>query len=505
MAVLAEARQLLERAIASRDADAMVRAGAAALQAGMEAEAVGPVEETARAHPRDARLWLLLGFLHRSLEDLGSSSEALAKAEELLPNDPMVAQGHACARFDAGMPASKQFARAMHLCPGDRSILLQHAGALMAEGRKEAGIAEIEQELLRDPAWIEGHSALARVRWTQAEHDKFPATFERALGAAPRNVALWHAYTQALLLAGLHETVLTVVARARAASGDHRVFDAAEAVSRSELGQLEAAEALFRRLAPLREVPLLVHYLRFLLRAGRPKEAAQLGERFASGDASNQIWPYLSVAWRLLGDAKWEWLEGHPRFIGIYDIGDQLPPLTALAERLRGLHRNIHQPLDQSVRGGTQTEGHLFARAEPEIRKLRQAIVKAVQDHVAQLPEPQPGHPLLLRRRAPIRFSGSWSVRLTGGGRHVDHVHPAGWFSSALYIALPAEAQRGPREAGWLSLGEVGDLGVDLPPIRLIQPKPGRLVLFPSTMWHGTRAFEAGERLTVAFDVKRPD
>jgi len=24
-------------------------------------------------------------------------------------------------------------------------------------------------------------------------------------------------------------------------------------------------------------------------------------------------------------------------------------------------------------------------------------------------------------------------------------------------------------------------------------------------MWHGTRAFGAGERLTVAFDVKRPD
>jgi len=43
-----------------------------------------------------------------------------------------------------------------------------------------------------------------------------------------------------------------------------------------------------------------------------------------------------------------------------------------------------------------------------------------------------------------------------------------------------------------------------LPPIRTIEPKPGRLVLFPSTMWHGTRPFDAGERLTVAFDVKRP-
>ncbi|HYD23379.1 MAG TPA: putative 2OG-Fe(II) oxygenase [Croceibacterium sp.] len=40
--------------------------------------------------------------------------------------------------------------------------------------------------------------------------------------------------------------------------------------------------------------------------------------------------------------------------------------------------------------------------------------------------------------------------------------------------------------------------------MRTIEPRPGRLVLFPSAMWHGTRPFPAGERLTVAFDVARP-
>ena len=41
-------------------------------------------------------------------------------------------------------------------------------------------------------------------------------------------------------------------------------------------------------------------------------------------------------------------------------------------------------------------------------------------------------------------------------------------------------------------------------PLHLIAPRPGRLVLFPSFLHHGTRAFAAGERLTVAFDVN-PD
>ena len=115
---------------------------------------------------------------------------------------------------------------------------------------------------------------------------------------------------------------------------------------------------------------------------------------------------------------------------------------------------------------------------------------------------PRPAIPPCSARRAPIRFAGSWSVRLTGEGFHVNHVHPAGWISSAFYVALPEAAMGGDGPCR-LALDRRGaaELGLDLPPIRLIEPKPGRLVLFPSTMWHGTRPFATGERLTVAFDV----
>jgi predicted 2-oxoglutarate/Fe(II)-dependent dioxygenase YbiX len=42
---------------------------------------------------------------------------------------------------------------------------------------------------------------------------------------------------------------------------------------------------------------------------------------------------------------------------------------------------------------------------------------------------------------------------------------------------------------------------LDLPPLATFEPKPGRLVLFPSFLFHGTRPFTGGERLTVAFDL----
>ena len=96
-------------------------------------------------------------------------------------------------------------------------------------------------------------------------------------------------------------------------------------------------------------------------------------------------------------------------------------------------------------------------------------------------------------------------MRLAGQGHHANHVHPQGWLSSAFYVALPHEAERGGGEAGWLTLGQPQmGLGLDLAPVRTIEPKPGQLVLFPSTMWHGTTPFAHGERLTVAFDVAQP-
>ena len=500
----AQIRQMLQQAVESGDAGAMLSAGAGALRAGAEAAAVGPVETLLRAQPEHPQLWQLLGLLQRSLEDQAGAIHAFAKAAELAPDDAMIAHGHACVRYEAGLPAERQFERAMRLDPADRSILLRHAAARIAEGRSEAAIAGLEAEARRDPLAVDVHKALAHVRWAAGERERFAESFETALLAAPRASALWRSYVETLMHDELHERALAVIERARAAAGADRAFDAAEAICRSERGEADLAASLFRRLAPLRDVTTIVAYLRFLLRAGQVKQAAEIAGKSAPQDPSNQIWPYLSIAWRLLGDSRWEWLEGDPSFVGIYDIAETMPPLDALAERLRALHRTAQHPLHQSLRGGTQTEGHLFQRIEPEIRLLRQAVAEAVERHVAGLPPPDPRHPLLLQRRSPIGFAGAWSVRLTGGGRHVDHVHSASWFSSALYVALPSGEDGGGGEAGWLSLGEASWLGLGLPPIRTIEPRPGRLVLFPSTMWHGTRPFAAGERLTVAFDVKRP-
>jgi hypothetical protein len=101
-----------------------------------------------------------------------------------------------------------------------------------------------------------------------------------------------------------------------------------------------------------------------------------------------------------------------------------------------------------------------------------------------------------------MAFGPSWSVRLAGGGFHAAHFHPGGILSSACYISLPNDLAGNPEKSGWLEIGRPPpELGLDLPPLATFEPKAGHLVLFPSYLFHGTRPFAGGERLTVAFDL----
>ena len=68
----------------------------------------------------------------------------------------------------------------------------------------------------------------------------------------------------------------------------------------------------------------------------------------------------------------------------------------------------------------------------------------------------------------------------------MNHLHPAGWISSAYYVSLPEATKAGDSQEGWIKFGEprwtTPKCGVE----KVVQPKEGRLVLFPSYMWHGT-------------------
>lgn len=470
---------------------------------GRDEAAVAPrLAAWCRANPRDARTRHWLALLYRALDRRDEAIAALAEARGLDAESAAIAHSLAHVSLEAGLPATALFERAAMLAPGDGEIRLGLASARFAEGQGRRGLDELDAMLAANPGWIEGHQAYSRLAAQIGAADTALSSIERAIAAHPAAEALYQAGIAILLDGERYAAALELSARAIARCAERPGLVLAQAAALDETGASAQAERLFRRLGPAKDLVHLQWRLRHLLRAGAPDQAARELEPWLERPGAETVWPYAALAWRQTGDARSDWLERQEGLTATFDLGGSFD-LAALGERLRALHRGSGRFLDQSVRQGTQTAGVLLARADPVIAEVREALRDAVRQYVAALPPADAGHPTLRWSREEWpRFAGSWSVRLEGAGFHASHHHPQGWISSALYVAVP-DLLGG--EEGRLALGE-GPAGLDtgVEALRVVEPRPARLALFPSWMWHGTRPFAQGERMTIAFDIARP-
>ncbi|GAA0324163.1 putative 2OG-Fe(II) oxygenase [Sphingomonas oligophenolica] len=485
-------------------ADELANLAELALAQGEEEAALPFLVRGAERSP-DARLWQWTGLLQRALDEHEDALASFGRAARIAPFDASIARGRAQVAFEAGLDAVALFEHARRLAPEKGDLLLALAAARLAVGRGEEAIAELDAILAQAPLWLQGHAQLAQLRAVLGHSAQATASIERALAAMPAEPALWTSLFDLSLRREDFAALEVAVGRARTAGQDEGLCSEYAAVAAAERDDADRAAALFDRVPAVAQPRLAIWRIRHFLRTGQLDRALRLIDNELKGERAAAAWPYAAMAWRLAGDARSGWLEADSRLVATIDLGG-LPSLDRLAALLRSLHIAKGEYLDQSVRGGTQTDGPLFSRIDPLIRSARTEVVTAIGRYIADLPDNDASHPLLRHRRdRRIRFAGSWSVRLRDGGYHANHVHPQGWISSALYVALPARQPGESPEAGWLALGEPqAALGVDLRPTHLIEPREGRLVLFPSWMWHGTRPFANGERLTIAFDVAPP-
>ncbi|WP_375392498.1 putative 2OG-Fe(II) oxygenase [uncultured Sphingomonas sp.] len=479
-----------------RAADALARGDHQAVLA-----CVQPLDRPSQQDPRVAQYAALA---HRAAGDSRAALAAIRRAARLSADDPRIAAAEATISYEAGLPATALWERAIRLAPPppDLELALSLAAAHWAEGRPAAAEALIADILLRQPEWVRGHQALASYRWLSGDREAFDRSFAPAAASAPISLPLRLAWQRALAQAGLLERASAVIRAARAQLGDRMELDAAAASHATEMGHDQEAERLFARVADLADPGTQLAFVRHSIRTGLLDRAESIAAQLTSTAAANGAWPYLGTIWRLKGDPRADWLDGAPPFIRSYDLGLTSAEIDAVIGLVRRLHLAVQHPAEQSMRGGTQTEGQLFQRLDPELAPVRRAALAAVRRYIDGLPDRDPRHPLLGPPRAAPNFAGSWSVRLGRQGRHVAHVHSQGWISSALYLAVPPLDALGPAPAGWLTLGAApADLRVHTPPLAQLEPKAGRLVLFPSTMWHATEPFDHGERLTIAFDI----
>jgi tetratricopeptide (TPR) repeat protein len=379
--------------------------------------------------------------------------------------------------------------------------LTMRAHLLADLGLFDEAVGAYREALAAGPHLIDTHETFARLLPQLGRGAEALDSYRVALAKSPETGVLWVSAMGTAKALGEPAQLLEWAQAAEARFGPDTMVTVFAAHALSSVGRdVEARDLLVHAVATEPDyVPAQTTLAHVLVKLGdyRAAEAAA-GEAVRSAPEDQAAWALLTVIWRLLDDPREAWLADYERLVMPIDLpGLDLPALTKL---LNARHQTTQHPADQSLRGGSQTRGRLFDSVDPALAALQATIKREVDARLAQLPVDET-HPFLARRTRALEFVGSWSVRLRSQGVHISHMHPEGWLSSALYIDLPPEV--GSSDAGALTFG-VPDaaLGIDLGPRRIVRPKPGRLVVFPSYFWHGTTAFESdADRLTVAFDA----
>ena len=394
---------------------------------------------------------------HKALANLGAllqyrghTHEAITyhrRALELDPSDVEVRCNLAKALADAGygIEAIAECDSALTLF-ASHPFVLATKGSVLLDLEQYEGAAEIlEQAVARDPDQDMALINLGRVRLAQGRHGRAAETLRRAVKVNPNNA--WAVADLANVLAATDQ--------------------------RQEA--LRLCEQFLMRHSGERLV--LGAYVYVLRDAGREDEARALYDFSKLIKMKDLVAPTGYKSREVFNQALASVIEGHPSLLA--------------------------NPLSRATRDGSQT-GELDFDEHPALSALgawiKEAVTEAANDFVGA---GVADHSLMAD--APQRWTiRVWGTVLKEGGHQTPHMHPLGWLSGNYYVQLPPDMGRAGQQAGWLEFGAPPKRYTVMsePELYGVQPKEGRLVLFPSYFYHCTKPFSSStSRISIAFDV----
>lgn len=490
------------------NADALKRGRTA-----MAAQDFSAAERIARlviAQTPDSQSYELLANALRAQERL---EEALAAAESAVRLDTSNNGAHHSRAFilsrlgrfaDALTIYDQLIARGL----AHPSVWLNRSVALLGLTRDADAEAALVDGVKRWPQDLGLQNMLASLRWMRGGGEEFARDYESAVRREPDSLWLRIGCADLLRRADLHARAEVVLREGLQRAPGNGPLQGALGVLLDEMDR--TGEGLPLLQAAVADAPNVLsvrgNLINGLLRLGRGDEALREILPLRAAQPLNGDWVcYEAMAYRQMGDARYHELCDYDLMVQPFDLDAPAGFASiadfnaALRDSLNRLHVLETHPLDQSLRHGSQTTRSLLTIKDTIIESYLRALEEPIRAYIATMQKPD--HPWSGRKSDKFRLSGCWSVKLKANGYHVNHIHPEGWISSAYYVSLPDVAKSGDTQEGWIKFGEprwpLPHCGVE----KVVQPKEGRLVLFPSYMWHGTIPFSEGERLTAPFDV----
>jgi Tfp pilus assembly protein PilF len=460
---------------------------------------------------QNAQAWAALATVLRQQQRVAEAESAYRKSLELQPAYGVARHnlGALLCEMERADEALVELDRAQALGLRSRELLVNRGHSLLKLNQLAAAEQSYVQAIELEPWDADAQLSLAKLRFMMGEAD-FARSIRAAARAHPTALGLRLGLAQLLRSCGdLNAAEAELRSLASPIAGTAEVHCALSGVLH-EQGRFASAEEQARAALAVRpDAPAAIEMLvRACLSLGSVEAAMHAIRAQRQRQPLEQRWiAYESLAARLAGDPWYAQLCAYEDLVRCYDVS--APPGWSSMEELNGAllqtlatrHRFARHPLDQSLRNGSQTARGLLAEADPAIRALLQAFTDPIEDYVSSV-QVDAEHPFGIRGCAKPRIDKCWSVQLHRTGFHVNHIHPQGWISSAYYVSVPQETCDAVAKSGWLKFGEPPFALANFGPELFVQPRAGRLALFPSYLWHGTNPILGEEaRTTVAFDV----
>lgn len=377
------------------------------------------------------------------------------------------------------------------------------------DGQIDLAIQYYEKALAQKPWYMDAHDTLNKTLWEHGRRDRFLQSFDAASDALPDLLELRLRHAHYCIMAGKLDLAASTLEDCLTTFGPNARTLSELATVKEQLDTSFDVMSLYEQAWALdaHDIGMIKRFSQALISKGRYARAADvLNARSPEDQFDQECLGLLAVCNSHINTAEAARVNDYKGLVQIFDL--PLPEgqtslevfNRTLLEALQPMHRSDIAPIDQTLVRGTQTHGNLFQTNDTTIKSLEESLKVCIRDYIDHLKQTGPGE---FRDRITdgFDFSGAWSVQLSDGGFHNDHIHSAGWISSVYYVEVPNELDAETHE-GWLKFGDVTFDPENKGPHRYIEPKPGRLVLFPSYMFHGTVPIAAGKRrTTVAFDV----
>ncbi len=477
-------------------------AEAARVAQGSDPAAAGPlVERLLAMRAGDADALTVAGIAAQRSGRMDQALTAFRAARDAAPDDPARHRNLGVALKNAGAfdEALEAFEAALSLRPGHGATLANLGSCLIAAERHEDALAALATAGADPDALNNLGVALSRL----GRHGEAAQAYQRALGMRADHLETALNLVDAMAASGRRDEAEALARRIQRAQPRHVRVANQLGLLREQAGDFSGAaaalQAAFDAVDP--NHALGVNLARVLIRANRGREALAVCDALVATQPSVTTPLALALAAheQLRESDRRDALMALDRFVSVHDIDapggfadlDQFN--AALVAELRAHPSLTYEPAGLVTRQGRQS-GDLADDPGTALRALagiaREQLAHA-RDRFAQMP---PDHPFL--RAVPAGWSLTlWGTILRPGGAVEPHIHAPNWLSGVYY---PDCADEGGEFALGLLPQELGGGGT--PMVR--QPRAGRMILFPSYLWHATLPFGgARERISFAFDL----